>query len=107
MNINVIKYSMKFDFLHLLDQLGLAWQSIINGVIGAAVWSIHKKTKFLTALRQMFIGGLVAGYATPFIANEWSFKAQGFLSFVIGTIGMVVVDELYKWAAKKIKILFN
>jgi hypothetical protein len=98
---------MKTDILTLLDQLGLAWQNLVNGFVGAAVWAIHKKTKFWSALRQIFIGGIVAGYSTPFLSKEISIRATGFLSFVLGTIGMVVVDNVYLWASKKIKLLFN
>ena len=98
---------MKIDILHLLDQLDLAWQNLVNGFIGATIWAIHKKTKFWSAVRQIFIGGIVAGYSTPFISKEISVRETGFLSFVLGTIGMVIVDYLYVWASKKIKLLFN
>jgi len=98
---------MRGDLFGLLDQLGLAWQNLLNGLIGAAVWAIHKKTTFGTALRQIFIGALVAGYSTPFLSKELSIHETGFLGFVIGTIGMVLVDNLYLWLSKKIKLLFN
>jgi hypothetical protein len=98
---------MRSEIINILDQLGLAWQNLVNGFIGAAIWAIHKKTKFWNAVRQIFIGGIVAGYATPFISKEISVREMGFLSFVIGTIGMVIVDNLYIWASKKIKLLFN
>jgi uncharacterized membrane protein len=98
---------MKIDILHLLDQLDLAWQNLVNGFVGATIWAIHKKTKFWSAVRQIFIGGIVAGYSTPFISKEISVRETGFLSFVLGTIGMVIVDYLYVWASKKIKLLFS
>lgn len=98
---------MKIDIISLLDQLGLAWQNLVNGFVGAAVWALHKKMKFWSALRQIFIGGVVAGYSTPFISKETSVQAAGFLSFVLGVIGMVLVENLYQWASKKIKLLFN
>jgi len=98
---------MKIDIVSFMDQLGLVWQNLVNGVIGATIWAIHKKTKFWSAIRQIFIGGIVAGYSTPFISKEISVRETGFLSFVIGTVGMVLVDNLYIWVSKKIKLLFN
>jgi hypothetical protein len=98
---------MRVDVFGLLDQLGLAWQNIINGVVGATVWALHKKSTFTTAIRQIFIGAMVAGYTTPFISAELSIHNMGFLSFVIGVIGMVLLDRLYVWLSNKIKLLFG
>lgn len=98
---------MRADLFGFLDQLGLAWQNIVNGVIGATVWSLHKKAKFGVAIRQIFIGALVAGYTTPFISKEFSIRDIGFVSFVIGTVGMVLLDSAYVWFSKKIKLLFG
>jgi hypothetical protein len=98
---------MKGDLFGLLDQLGLAWQNIVNGVIGSTVWALHKKAKFGVAIRQIFIGAMVAGYTTPFVSKEFSIRDIGFVSFVIGTVGMVLLDTLYVWISKKIKLLFG
>jgi uncharacterized membrane protein YeaQ/YmgE (transglycosylase-associated protein family) len=98
---------MRGDLFGLLDQLGLAWQNIVNGVVGATVWALHKKANFATAIRQIFIGAMVAGYSTPFISAEFSIRDMGFLSFVIGVVGMVLLDRLYVWLSNKIKLLFG
>ena len=98
---------MKNEIVDFLGQLGLAWQNIINGVIGAAIWTIHRKTKFWAGVRQIFVGGIVAGYCTPFISKEISVRETGFLSFVLGTIGLVILENIYQWIAKKIKLLFS
>jgi hypothetical protein len=98
---------VRINIFNLLDQLGLAWQNLINGFVGAAIWAIYKKTKFWNAVRQIFVGGIVAGYSTPFLSKELSVRETGFLGFVVGTIGMLIIENLYTWASKKIKLLFN
>lgn len=101
------RINMRIEFVNLLNQLGLAWTDLCNGFIGATIWAIHKKTKFWAAVRQIFIGGTVAGYSTPFLSKEFSIKETGFFSFVIGIVGLVVLENVYQWASKKIKLLFN
>lgn len=99
--------TMKNDFLSFFAQLGLVWKYVVNGAVGGLVWSIYKKSKFWEAFRQVFVGSIVSGYATPFIVEQFSVKDAGFISFVVGMIGMVIVEIIYKWGAKKIKLLFN
>ena len=84
----------------------LSVKYLINGIVGATVWSIYKKSKFLDALRQIFVGGIIAGYATPIIADKLSAPFVGFLSFTVGMTGMIVIDVIYNWFIKKIKLLF-
>jgi uncharacterized membrane protein YeaQ/YmgE (transglycosylase-associated protein family) len=98
---------MKMDIFSLLDQLGLAWTNLVNGFIGATIWAVYKKAKFWVAVRQIFVGGVVAGYSTPFLSKEISMRSSGFFSFVLGVIGMVVIENLYQWFSKKIKLLFS
>lgn len=98
---------MKNDLVGFFAQLGIVWKYVVNGAIGGLVWSIYKKSKFWEAFRLVFVGSIVSGYATPFIIEETSVKDAGFISFVVGMIGMVIVESIYKWAYKKIKLLFN
>ena len=96
---------MKFNILEFLDNLGLVWKYAINGFIGGFIWSMYRKSKFLESLRQVIIGGIVSGYFTPVIVSKTNMDLSliGFTSFVIGMLGMVVVDSLYKYVAKLIK----
>lgn len=95
------------DVISFLESLGLGWKYLVNGLIGGFIWSIHKKSKFWEAVRQVFTGGIVSGYFTPFIIEKTSVNYAGFISFIIGMIGMVVVDVVYKWAVSKFKLLFS
>lgn len=96
---------MKFDIFSLLDDLGLVWKYAINGFIGGLIWSMYKKSKFWEAFRQIIIGGIVSGYFTPVIVSKASMEMSfvGFTSFVIGMLGMVIVDSIYKYVVKLIK----
>lgn len=98
---------MKTEFISVLtsiaqflENLGVAWKYVINGLIGATIWSIYKKDKFLTSVRQIIIGGVVAGYCTPILTTKINISLEyvGFTSFVIGMLGMVIIDSLYKYA---------
>lgn len=98
---------MKYEFVNFLsaagqflENIGIAWKYVINGLIGATIWSIYKKDKFLTSVRQIIIGGVVAGYCTPILTSKigLSLEYVGFTSFVIGMLGMVIIDSLYKYA---------
>ena len=98
---------MKFDFFKFLEDLGIGYKYLINGFIGAVVWSMYKKLKFLEALRQIVIGSLVAGYITPLIAYGEKIAPEyvSALSFVVGMMGMVLIDSVYKYIRDKIKLL--
>lgn len=96
-----------FDsFISFLSELGIGWKYLINGLIGGVVYAVYNKSKFWDAIRQVFIGGMVSAYSTPLIASKLSIDYVGFLSFVIGLVGMVVIDSIIKWIIKKIKLLF-
>ena len=96
---------MKNDILRFLDDMGLAWKYALNGFIGGLIWSMYKKSKFWEALRQVFIGGIVSGYFTPVIVAKTSMDLSfvGFTSFVVGMLGMVIVDSIYKYVYNLIK----
>jgi LytS/YehU family sensor histidine kinase len=96
---------MKYDIFAFLDDLGLVWKYAINGFIGGLIWSMYKKSKFWEAFRQIIIGGIVSGYFTPVIVAKTNMDLSfvGFTSFVIGMLGMVIVDSLYKYLVKLIK----
>lgn len=96
---------MKYDILSLLDDLGLVWKYALNGLIGGLIWSMYKKSKFWEAFRQIIIGGVVSGYFTPVIVarTKMDMSLVGFTSFVIGMLGMVIIDSLYKYLIKLIK----
>lgn len=97
---------MKFDFFKLLESLGVGYKYLINGFIGALVWSIYKKLKFIEALRQIIIGSLVAGYVTPLIAygEKIAPEYMAALSFVVGMMGMIIIDSVYKYIRDKVKL---
>lgn len=96
---------MKYDIFRLLDDLGLVWKYALNGLIGGLIWSMYKKSKFWEAFRQVVIGGVVSGYFTPVIVakTHMDMSFVGFTSFVIGMLGMVIVDSMYKYLVKLIK----
>ena len=96
---------MRHDFLQFLDDIGFIWKYALNGLIGGLIWSMYKKSKFWEAFRQIIIGGVVSGYFTPVIVEKanMSLSLVGFTSFVIGMIGMVIVDSIYKYCVKIIK----
>lgn len=96
---------MKHDFLQFLDGVGFIWKYALNGLVGGLIWSMYKKSKFWEAFRQIIIGGVVSGYFTPVIVAKSSMDLSlvGFTSFVIGMLGMVIVDSIYKYCVKLIK----
>lgn len=96
---------MKNDILGFLDDMGLGWKYALNGFIGGLIWSMYRKSKFWEALRQVFIGGIVSGYFTPVIVAKTNMGLSfiGFTSFVVGMLGMVIVDSIYKYVYKLIK----
>lgn len=96
---------MKFDLLKFLEDIGIGYKYLLNGFIGAIVWSMYKKLKFWEAMRQIFIGSIVAGYITPLIAykEEIPIEFMAALSFIIGMMGMIVIDSIYKYIANKVK----
>lgn len=100
------KVDMKNEIVNFLNELGFGYKFLINGFIGGLVYAIYKKSKFWDSVRQVFVGSIVSAYITPIIAEKLSLTYVGFLSFTIGMVGMVVVDLIYKWIVKKIKLLF-
>lgn len=98
---------MKNDIFSALEQFGLIGKYLFNGLVGGLIWAIYKKAKFWEAIRQVFVGGIVSAYTTPFIAEKLSLKDAGFISFVIGMIGMVIVEIIWKWGVSKLKLIFN
>lgn len=88
-----------------LDNLGIGIKYLINGVIGAIIWAIYRKAKIVDAIRQVIIGGVVAGYFTPVIIAKTNMQMEfvGFTSFVVGMLGMVIIDTIYKTVADKIR----
>jgi hypothetical protein len=98
---------MKKEFIDFLSFLGITSKYLINGFIGGAIWAIHNRANIWDALRQIVIGGIVAGYCTDIIATRVDVHFMGFISFVIGIIGMALIDTLYKSVLKKIKAMFQ
>ena len=107
---------MKDHILSFLEDLGLVWKYALNGLIGGLIWSMYKKSKFWEAFRQIIIGGVVSGYFTPVIVAKTNMEMSlvGFTSFVIGMLGMVIIDSLYKYVISNyrkwgliLKIIFN
>lgn len=99
--------TMRNDIFNFFDQIGLGWKYLLNGLIGGFVWAIYKKIKFWESIRQMLVGGIVSGFTTPFIAERTSLNSAGFISFVVGMVGMVIIEVIYKWAVAKLKLLFS
>jgi len=107
---------MKSNFFNFLSDIGIAWKYLINGLIGGFIWSLYKKSKFGEALRQIIIGGIVSGYFTPVVVVKFGMDLSliGFTSFIIGMLGMVIIDSAYKYAignykkwALILKIIFS
>ncbi len=96
---------MKHSIFNFLEDLGLVWKYAINGLIGGFIWSLYKKSKFWEAFRQILIGGIVSGYFTPVIVSKFGMDLAltGFTSFVIGMLGMVIIDSAYKYALSNYK----
>ena len=96
---------MNFNIFDFLNDLGIGYKYLLNGFIGAVVWSIYKKLKLIEALRQILIGSIVAGYITPLIAYKEAIPIEymAALSFIIGMMGMIIIDGIYKYIAGKIK----
>lgn len=96
---------MKQSFLDFLNEIGFVWKYALNGLVGGLIWSMYVKSKFWTAVRQIFIGGVVSGYSTPLIVQYTGMDLSfvGFTSFVVGMLGMVVIDTIYKQVVKIIK----
>jgi uncharacterized membrane protein YeaQ/YmgE (transglycosylase-associated protein family) len=102
---NQVPINMKFDIVKILEDLGIGYKYLINGFIGALVWSVYKKLRFVEAVRQILIGSLVAGYITPLVAykEEIPIEYISALSFVVGMMGMIIIDSIYKYVANKIR----
>lgn len=111
---------MKNEFFNsvvtFLNSLGIIWKYLVNGFIGATVWAIYKKEKFLAAIRQIIIGSFVAGYFTPIVVDKASVSIDyvGSISFIIGMLGMVLIDSAYRYVIRNyekwkeiLKILFS
>lgn len=96
---------MKQAILNFLENLGIVWTYLINGLIGGLIWSLYKKSKFWEAFRQVIIGGVVSGYFTPVIAKKanMDLSIMGFTSFVVGMLGMVIIDSFYKYVLANYK----
>jgi uncharacterized membrane protein YeaQ/YmgE (transglycosylase-associated protein family) len=100
-----LAHKMKFDFLKFLEDTGIEYKYLINGFVGALIWSIYKKLRFTEALRQIIIGSAVAGYITPLVAYKEAIPIEymAALSFVIGMMGMVIIDSIYKYIYNRVK----
>lgn len=107
---------MKNEVFSNLDNLGIGLKYLINGSIGAIIWAIYRKARIVEAIRQVIIGGVVAGYFTPVVIAKTNMQMEfvGFTSFVVGMLGMVIIDSIYKTAVpfvvekvKKIKAVWN
>ena len=98
-------YTMKNEFLRVFDDLGIAFKYLLNGLIGGFIFSLYKRSKFWESVRQIIIGGIVAGYFTPVIVTrtEMNMNYVGFTSFVIGMTGMVIIDSIYKYVASRVR----
>lgn len=96
---------MKENIFRLLDDLGLVWKYVINGLIGGLIWSMYKKSKFWEAFRQVIIGGIVSGYFTPVVVikSNMDMSLVGFTSFIVGMLGMVIIDSIYKYIVENFK----
>lgn len=102
---NTLAHIMKLEIVKFLEEIGIGYKYLINGFVGALVWSIYKKMRFLEAVRQIAIGSIVAGYITPLIAykEEIPVELMSALSFVVGMMGMIIIDSIYKYVVLKVK----
>lgn len=99
--------NMKNEVFSNLDTLGIGLKYLINGAIGAVIWAIYRKARIVEAIRQVIIGGVVAGYFTPVVIAKTNMQMEfvGFTSFVVGMLGMVIIDSIYKTVAEKLRKL--
>lgn len=90
---------MKYEIIRMLEDFGIVFKYLVNGLLGGFIWSLYKKSKLWEAVRQIFIGGIVSGYFTPIIVKHGSLSIEsvGFTSFVVGMMGMVIIDTIYKY----------
>jgi uncharacterized membrane protein YeaQ/YmgE (transglycosylase-associated protein family) len=90
---------MKDNLLGFFEGLGLSYKYLINGFIGALVWSLYKKLSFLEAVRQVIIGSIVAGYITPIVAHQQALPIEymAALSFIVGMTGMIIIESIYQY----------
>lgn len=98
-------YHMKNELLEFLESLGIGWKYLINGLIGGIIWSLYKKSKFWEAFRQIIVGGVVSAYFTPVILAKTGMDLAfvGFTSFIVGMMGMIIIDNIYKYVIEKFK----
>jgi uncharacterized BrkB/YihY/UPF0761 family membrane protein len=91
--------NMKENFFQFLEELGIGYKYLINGFVGALVWSLYKKLPFVEAVRQMVIGSIVAGYVTPLVAHQQSLPIEHMaaLSFIVGMMGMIIIESIYQY----------
>lgn len=96
---------VEMNFFDFLNEVGIGYKYLLNGFIGAVVWSIYKKLKLIEALRQILIGSIVAGYITPLIAYKEAIPIEymAALSFIIGMMGMIIIDGVYKYIVNKVR----
>lgn len=97
--------TMKNDLIRMLEDFGIVFKYLINGLIGGFIFSLYKKSKFWESVRQIIIGGIIAGYFTPVIISQTQMDMNyvGFTSFVVGMTGMVIIDSIYKYVASRFK----
>jgi hypothetical protein len=97
---------VEMNFFDFLNEVGIGYKYLLNGFIGAVVWSIYKKLKLIEALRQILIGSIVAGYITPLIAYKEAIPIEymAALSFIIGMMGMIIIDGIYKYIVNKVRM---
>jgi hypothetical protein len=93
------------NFFEVLSDMGIGYRYLINGFVGAMVWSLYKKLRLIEALRQILIGSIVAGYITPLVAYKEAIPIEymAALSFIIGMMGMIILDGVYKYIVGRIR----
>lgn len=93
--------------MRLIEDLGIGWRYVVNGLIGGIIWSLYRKSKFFEAVRQILIGAIVSGYITPLLVEKTGIDGQVSLiastSFAIGMTGMVIVDGVYKFVSVTVR----
>lgn len=93
------------EIINQFEEVGIPFKYLINGLVGGFIWSVYQKSKFIDGLRQTIIGGTVSAYTTPLIIEQSSLGPGfiGFTCFVVGLLGMVIIDSIYKWGVSFLK----
>lgn len=77
--------------IHFLEN---SYLNLISGLVGAIAWSLYKKQNLWVAIRNIISGSLASVFLTPTVAEILKLN-ENFLSFIIGIVGMTLIEEIF------------